>query len=275
MVRTRQSTRNEKSSPPTPVPTPSTMLQSETSPPILELPNEILSMILSCFMISATASLNTWGCRDRHGRHPILVLRNVCRRFRAVANGLEFWYDDDFEIHTLISLNMFSRSSSPAEVQRQTKFLTSLLTDVHLVDCLERRKSWTFYSFPLFLLVLDLLPLFRQTVTMLTFLNIAKDEYHESDPKRWYRKVIPTLGGFAQLTALHLHFFHGLDFDYIAKFCPALESLHLIRTATGPFHECSGTLEGLSNLREFELSDFLEPPKIPHPRGTTRQVFCP
>jgi hypothetical protein len=231
------------------------MLESETSPPILELPNEILSIVLSCFIISAKASLNTRSWRDPH---PILVLRKVCRRFRAVANELEFWYDDDFEIHTLLSPNIAFRNSRPAEIQRQTKFLTSLFTDVHLVDCLGRKKSWTFYCFRLFLLVLDLLPLFRQTVTTLKFESINDDEYHESDTTQWYHEVIPTLGGFAQLTALHLDYFKGFDFDYIVKFCPALESLRLTRTVIGPFHDCSGTLEGLSNLQEFSLSDLLE-----------------
>src|SRR5271169_3034798 len=118
---------------------------TETSfAPISRLPNEVLSKIFSYLPDtpderSINDEFEVYGETPPlkfPASQPVVSIRQVCRRLRAVANELQFWYDSDFE------LSQLCRSPFHADV-----FLEALLSDDHLTRCLGKRTKWTFGSF--------------------------------------------------------------------------------------------------------------------------------
>lgn len=75
---------------------------------ILTLPDEVLRLIF-CYLPDPIDTSQSWPKfasleePERLILHPVLVLRQVCRRFRATTSGLPFWYDDAFDPVSLIS----------------------------------------------------------------------------------------------------------------------------------------------------------------------------
>src|SRR5271155_2908396 len=84
-------------------------IQSLHIPPVLTLPNEVLYKIFSCLPMTSVVLIKDDSFANDNDsisiangqvpyahtllRHPILVLRQVCHRFRFIANELSLWYD--------------------------------------------------------------------------------------------------------------------------------------------------------------------------------------
>ena len=120
-------------------------LESLPHAPILALSHEVISIIFTFLSNHNTEErwppFNELTMQERLLLQPILVVRQVCRHFRAIANTLPFWYSDTFEPVALIS--NFCGIYRP----RESAFLKSLLMDKGLVTCLRRKRQWSFRSF--------------------------------------------------------------------------------------------------------------------------------
>jgi hypothetical protein len=177
---------------------------------------------------------------------PILVLRQVSRRFRALANERQFWYDDDLGLHALIG----SISKKPHgheienEIRRNVNFLKALLADTHLAHRLSRKTSWTIRYLDSFLVVFEQLPLFRQRVVKMKFEgNSCLDSGRSTSLDDWMIKPF---------------------FDCLS-YCPALEVLSVDLDLVYPtsiawknasiWGDIGGTLNGLTKLRQLSIID--------------------
>ena len=113
---------------------------SETSSPpstsfIFRAPNELLQSIFS-FIPDApyfdpydSYDYGYDSDSDRGGNRQVaqeLILRSVCRRFRAVVNESDFWLAKDFNFGSLLKRRLSNR--------QEGKFLNTLFQDRHLVQ---------------------------------------------------------------------------------------------------------------------------------------------
>jgi hypothetical protein len=179
------------------------MHQHETLPPILTLPNEMLSETFS-YLLAPIAVLP----KTELGYFaPIVLVRHVCRRFRAVANDLKFWADDDFVVDTLTSFDL-----PPHNVT--TIIFRQLIVDVGKRIC-------------------------------------GLSDYGSRTD--WHHDFMQKFGLCSRLRNLQLVAMHGLNFDYIPKYCPSLEVLSIDNSVVTVWADCHGTLEGLSKLRQLSL----------------------
>ena len=96
----------------------------------------------------------------------MLVLRSVCRHFRAVTAELDFWYDADFLFADLVTSSY--ESSSFMRHYQEKRFLKVLFTDASLVNSLGRRKTdWKFESLEGLMAVMEGVPLFVQNARVI------------------------------------------------------------------------------------------------------------
>src|SRR5271155_2434052 len=74
---------------------------SQTPSPFLTLPNEVLHKIFSYLPnptdLRILQDFFYASPMQRRLFQPVMIVRQVCSRFRIVANELDFWYDDEFE----------------------------------------------------------------------------------------------------------------------------------------------------------------------------------
>ena len=150
-----------------------------TEPPptslILRMPNEILSHIFSFLPdLSHNQPFVSYYLNGKEYKvAQMLVLRSVCRLFRAVTAELDFWYDADFQFADLVTssyeIGSFVRSYN------EERFLKVLFTDAGLVDSLGRRKTdWMFESLEGVTAVMEGVPLFTQNARVI-HLEISDD----------------------------------------------------------------------------------------------------
>src|ERR1700685_636952 len=104
------------------------------TPLILSIPNEILHRILTFIpdLSSGEPFIQFQLNGEDYEAPQILVLRSVCRLFRAITAELDFWYDADFSFAGLVS------SDIP---DQEEQFLRVLFTDASPVAALGRRKT--------------------------------------------------------------------------------------------------------------------------------------
>jgi len=157
----------------------------------------------------------------------MLILRSVCRHFRAITSHLDFWYDPYFLFRYLIAYKI-----DPA---REERLLNVRLSDKNLVEALGRRKaSWSFQSLDGLKAVIREFPLFKQSVQAvhLEFVihNIAT--------------AIELLSECPHITTFTTVLASSLNLTDIASSWPLLKELSC--SETGHF---SGSLENLAHLK--------------------------
>ena len=227
-------------------------------PPILRLPNEVLLDIFSHLSTSLADSDEEEGLRlsdhepptvtRQSPLHPILILRQVCRRFRAVANELNFWSNEDFDFSKLVG--------HPGQAYTIPGIVEALLTDSHLVKCFEKKRTWLFRSYDVFCIVMARVPLLQRVATAMKFIWASYE--FESDfildrENTLFRSLVDKLAVFTRLTSLQLLEVPELDFDNIPKYLPALEILNVNYRWHQLDRPWVGSLQGLTKLRQLSL----------------------
>ena len=228
--------------------------------PILDLPDELLYHILSyCLDSLAEDGLKNWDLITHFMQIPYapppklaLVLRAVCRHFRALVNDMPFWHSIGFD---LISFLPPTRQS----ILDQQLFLHLLFLDRHLADNLGRKSHWMFSTVQNILTVYQDIPYFRQNVVSVEFNEFVphfddprfNDLNHNSSSEIAESTLdfaIYTLGFCGFLTSLRIGpTTASCNLDALSVWCPALKLLAL--------HD-SGNLTGVLSLpflQRFEL----------------------
>ena len=224
----------------------------------MNLPNELLREILS-FVLAQPEHPVCYGYHRPHlidhalisAPAPALTIRSVCRRFRAIANELPFWYAGHFDL-----LNLLPEFRSP---NSDEKFLQALFTDNHLVECLRRKTEWEFRNLPNFLVVMERVPSFQQCVTTVTLRAFCDDSVKNPLSPSSLDVAIQKLAACSRLTSLEILFNNSLlSLDLISRSCPSLNNI-FIRSFTSNLR---GTLENLSCVQRlhYELSHNAEHP---------------
>ena len=90
---------------------------------VLKLPYELIFQILSLALPRPAPP------------RPVHAVRSVCKAFRFIANQLPFWLEENFTFEALTRPYRANRGSV-------SEFIQIMLQDAHLVECLNRKKSW-------------------------------------------------------------------------------------------------------------------------------------
>lgn len=230
---------------------PPSIYNPQTSSHILNFPIEVLHTIFSYLPNPLTQEpwpkFNALLPSERLVLQSILVVRQVCHQFRAVADDLSFWYDDNFEPVSLIS--NFKGSSRV----RESPFLNSLLTDIQLVNNLGgKKKNWRFHSFSAFSIFFEAIPMFRENVTGLAFVVGSRGQQVNITGYS-LEKLTNALRLCSQLQSLHLQHLGDLHLDQISDVAPALTVLRI--SGGRPNSLVDGTLDHFSNLHELVLDN--------------------
>src|SRR5208282_1972699 len=226
-----------------------------TEPPptpfILRIPNEILHHILSFLHhLSCDDPLVEYHVNGKdYEVSQMLVLRSVCRHFRAITAELDFWYDPDFLFADLVTspyeISLFTRH------YREKRFLKILFTDASLVNSLGQRKTdWKFDSLEGLMAVMEGVPLFVQNARVI-HLEILEDNemprsYLEPPP---LDIAIDTLSACSHITTLSIRLADDVNLDAIAASFPSLETLNC-----SEINHFYGSLHGLNHLRTLGIN---------------------
>lgn len=228
-------------------------IPSRPTPPVLELPNELLSKTFGYLPMNSTLFAEKAPSQagataiDIPLLHPILILRQVCHRFRTVANELKLWYDDSFDLSQLAYNRGYATNPD---------LVDALLTDRHLASCLGKKTTWTFRRYDVFCIVLKRVPSFQQTAKRMIF-SWASDSMNTLGlvpvDKTPFRILADSLSCCKALTTLQLVEIPELDFDCIPKYFPALEIFAVKYALHDPLRVWRGSLRGLSKPQRLSL----------------------
>jgi hypothetical protein len=190
--------------------------QSNSRKTILSFPNEILHQIFSHILNSGKFRIKFQDENGNdHNLPQILVLRSISRRFRAIGNEADMWYDEEFDFAHLVFRRRFQKRKYEV---CEGLFLKALLSDKEFVRCLGRKTAWRFSSLEGLFTILRDVPSFQQnarTIRLYEFRNgvfIAIDRLRACDHVTKISVSSPTEIG---------------DLDLVANSCPFLEELAL------------------------------------------------
>ena len=208
-----------------------------SEPWILRIPNEILHHIFSLLRLSAVQPFVKYELNGKEYEvSQMLVLRSVCRHFRAIVTESNFWCLDSFRFRDLVPPRYVTKDCS-----REREFLKVLFSDENLADSVGRRKTdWTFGSRDEVMAILDGVPLFVQ--------NARKIQLRPSGPAR-LDATLDAATACSNITSLSTLLTDSIDLSGIAASFPSLTSLSCMETRD--FH---GSLESLGHLQELCLS---------------------
>ena len=224
-----------------------------TGPSILSLPNEILLQILSIVLDHPNHPsdqdefpTDIFRQHPKPAPTPTLVIRAVCRTFRAISNELPFWIDPAFDFTNLLSRHNVSTS-------HQQTFLKSLFSDTHLVQRLQKRTHWEFRNRENLLAVLECIPSFPQCALSVNLSAFLDDILKYGNKRSSALNLgIQDLAVCSYLTSLEVQVYCGiLDLSLIPQSCPSLSNLVLLCETTDLI--LRGSLENLASLRRLEL----------------------
>lgn len=245
------------------------MKSTSSSCPILTIPNEVLHHILSFISPSNSEFISTEDFleyKSNSGHYNAtqpLVLRSVCRRFRAITLELDFWYDPYFRFTHLISGWYEDRWHPLLSFQRyyhEKQFLQALFGDRELVDALARRKKeWMFDSIAGIESVIQYIPGFTQTARAI-HLEMCPDEQYEE----WHSQpledqengsaqtsldtAIHCLSVCSDITTLSIRSAYVVDLNEIASSFPLLQNFHCSDTEF-----FIGSLSPLVHLKKLHM----------------------
>lgn len=220
---------------------------------ILSLPNEILHDIFSFLADPSDEDFFVrYDADDKEYEvSQILLLRSVCRRFRAVAAELDFWHDIDFAFGELVPSLDFDTPLSWRDLQEE-RFLKALFADDSLANSMGRRKTdWKFQSNGALKAVIECVPLFKQNARVI-YLEIMG----EGERPHWDRSPSPldiaiqNLAVCSGITTLNTNLANDINLSTIANSFHCLESLNLYQN--GP---CHGSLWRLHRLQKLRVDD--------------------
>jgi F-box domain len=242
----------------------SSLSRPPSTPYILSIPNEILHHILSSLPdLSRDEPFVQYNSDGKdYEVAQILVLRSVCRKFRAVTADLGFWYDAEFLFADLATREQVGSFMRPYDEQQ---FLKVLFSDADLVNSLGRRKiDWKFDSLEGLLAVRNDVPLFIENARTIYLEILENNEMRnlDSDPSS-LDLAIDILSECDRITTLNIRLAENVDLDEIADALPSLEILK----CSGIGH-CSGSLQELDHLRELHVNSWQSdisttPPLLP------------
>lgn len=227
------------------------------------LPTEVLQEVFSYLPTSINISQQGQRAKFEHLnkqqrllRQPILVLRQVCRQFRAIVNNLPFWRESTFDFVSLIAVFHGEYCIRGAD------FVQSLLGDKDFVDILERRRGWTFSNYSVFRIVSEAIPNFNENVIELAFVRRPNGkEFMEFNAPchDWLYKILVLYPNLRSLTTNSLR---GIRLSKLFENRPELSVLRIfINDYEGI--RCSTT--DFNNLRELVLEG-LAKPRVSLPR---------
>lgn len=177
----------------------------------------------------------------------VLVLRSVCRHFRAITAELDFWYDADFRFRDLIPPSYEDTIESrlgPRYPERQ--FLMALFSDANLVKSLGQRKTdWRFESLEGLTAVMEGVPLFVQNARAID-LEIMDVEEFATQPSD-FDMAINAIASCSHITKLSTRLANSVNLSAIAASFPALETLSC--RENNSFHGSLALLNRLCTLR--------------------------
>jgi hypothetical protein len=252
--------------------------QQNPAPSIPALPNEVWRAVFS----QLPNPINTNGRwpprnrvteKDRLLLQPVLVLRQVCRLFRTIANDLSFWLAAEFDPVSLIS-NFEGGSDLPGP---KDQFVKALLSDRDLLRNFEKKTSWTFSKFSIFNIVSETVPGFRKNVIELAFLCRRNGKWFDQlgAPRDWV--VDKVLTNYPKLQSLSMEAVEGIALSLISEKCPELS---VLRVSSAPARGLiDGSLSRFCNLRELALDGLdrlkygVEPYALPISSAETLEVL--
>ena len=226
-----------------------------TLPPILTLPNEILHHILS-FVVDLDDPFVSW----RFGRHvyemsQILVLRHICRHFRAITLDLNFWYESDFEITSLLpgwSSLYDAWTTASDRHSEEAQFLDDLFRDKTLVESLGSRKTeWMFDSVEVLDTVMDRVRLFKRNARGIHLEIVDEVNVYDEDPPApgdSLARGIKMLSKCSHITSLSIRSGANFNLFTIASSFPFLENFTCSET-----DHFSGSLGQLTHLKKLHM----------------------
>ena len=209
--------------------------------PILTIPNEVLLHILNLVEPIGKEKFVYYRLNDR--RYHVsqwLLLRSVCRHFRALSVALDFWYREDFEFSQLLH----RQYSWEAELQ----FIVILFSDENLAEALGRRKTnWVAHTFDELKTIVQGIPLFKENAR-----TIRLQSYYQYD----IESVMELLSDCRHITTFETNLetdehTSTLDLTVLATSLPLLENLCL--TKMGKF---AGSLENLVHLKSLHITSW-------------------
>jgi hypothetical protein len=134
--------------------------EAQSLPPILRLPAELLSEILSLVVPNINPpdlEPRRWSDRPSHiTDSPFHCVRSSCRTFRWIVDELPFWNKDDCDIDDLWEWRPKDKGPSHHTLQSgepepsYCPYIGVVVSDPHLQQCLDRKKSWLVAHPPLF-----------------------------------------------------------------------------------------------------------------------------
>jgi hypothetical protein len=241
-----------------------------SGPVILSIPNEIVHRIFSFLPESPPYDPFNQNSRDEsfvryqvNGEDyevaQVLVLRSVCRRFRAIIADLDFWYDADFRFIDLIPPSYEDRESRFGHARYpERQFLKALFSDANLAKSLGQRKTaWRFESLEGLMAVMEGVPLFVQNVRAIDLKIMDVDSARPSDCDTAIN-AITSCSHITTLSTRSGYRLQALNLSKIAASFPALETLSCDKNNS--FH---GSLALLDRLRKLRLDYFDNQAPIP------------
>jgi F-box domain len=233
-----------------------TKKSAPSSPPskpfILNVPNEVLHDIFSrLYDLSYDQSFVNYRSNGKEYEvSQMLVLRSVCRRFRAITSKLDFWHDADFRFTELIPpRKIYGDHLLPEDL---SLFLEALFSDADLVESLSERKTdWVFESLQVLAAVLGSVPKFMENVRAI-HLELLEPEYF-MHPSRLSVAIGEISIGRPKLIELSTRLSNFVELDEIATAFPTLKSLTIAEAG-----EIFGSLQQLGQLRKLYISAWEE-----------------
>jgi hypothetical protein len=223
--------------------------------PIIRIPYEILSKILSYLLLDAKGlPVEPPGSAPLLRHSPVQNLRTVNRTFRTVVSNLSFWNDPEFDPWMILPLQEFD---APSGDEAKIEYCKTLMADPTLSQTLGNKTHWKFRDMAYLQAVIEMIPSFSRTVTSITFrkffFNFPTDP--DLDLLR-LSEVSPVNGALRAISScsnlkyLDVGFHYGLlSLELLSHVCPDIETLVL-----GHPQYCVGSLESLSHLQTLVIA---------------------
>jgi len=178
--------------------------------------------------------------------HPLIILRQVCRAFRPIANDLPFWSNDYFRFSSqLLSSRVLPRCLVP-------RFVEALVADIHLSGRLTKKTTWKFESHEAFRIAFE-----RMGASLKFFWTWPTDKPCHACVTDYtqFNVLLDPLALCGGLMSLQLREVPNIHFDDIAEYWPLFEVLSVTyrRYSLARGVEDFGSLQGLLTLRKLSL----------------------
>lgn len=216
------------------LPTPQNAMDTNSTPFIFNLPNELLRDIASWLRAGHYFWYQTPD-GERKRAIQILVVMSISQRFRMAALEVEFWTSEDFDFDSLLPEGVYPNTPSRAA---QTWYATmnrlnALLKNDRIASRLGAKTRWTFSNPTLLDFAILNIPNFRHTVREIKL------------PVRGIAKLY-LCSRITKLTLSEID--RRIRLVQIHESCPFLEELNI-----DYIDNHSGTLNDLSSLQTLNI----------------------